>query len=447
MEAALLEMLEVREMRARRQRELLAHYRRPLVSFTMNIAGPVKDSGPIRRGFEMGLEDLRRLLRAEQAAVLHREVKGGHTGWEALLAVDAPARRLKDLTTQLEEYTPLGRLWDMDVLSPSGEKLERAVPRRCLICGAPAHACARSRAHTLSALQEKTGEILRQAIDEADCRLAAQLAQQALLYETGVTPKPGLVDRANRGSHRDMDFFTFQRSAAALYPFFQECARIGRQTRTLPPARTLEKLRFPGKMAEGRMRAATGGVNTHKGAIFSMGILCGALGRMERADWHEPRAVLALCGEMAAGLLEEFQRPGDTVGHALYRDHGITGVRGEAAAGFPAVQALGLPRLEEGLARGKSLNDAACGALLALIAQTQDTNLIHRGGLERQQAVAAELSALLAADPFPSRAVLRQLDRRFMHEALSPGGCADLLGITLMLHFLKTAGTAQAEDA
>ena len=437
MEVTLSEMLEARETRARRQKALLTKYHRPLISFTMNIAGPVKDSALIRRGFGIGLRDLERLLAAERIACLHREELTAHTGCEAILVADAPAERLKALTTGLEEYSGVGRLFDMDVLTPSGEKLERAQPRRCLICGGIAQNCARSRAHSVMELQERTQAILADAADAEDCRFAAQTAQQALLYEIGVTPKPGLVDRSNNGSHHDMDFFTFQRSAAALYPFFEECVQIGRKTRRLSAPETLAPPRFPGKLAEGRMRAATGNVNTHKGAIFSLGLLCGALGRLEREAWREPGTVLAVCAEMCAELMTDLDRPEDTVGGVLYREHGITGARGQAAAGYPAVLRSGLPKLEAGLAEGLDVNDAACAALLSLIAETTDTNMIHRGGLKKQRETARAVAALLETAPFPDRGTLEQLDERFVRDNLSPGGCADLLTMTLMLHFLK----------
>ena len=437
MEVTLMEMLQARETRALRQKWLLEQHQKPLISFSMNIAGPVKDSPSIRRGFDMGLRELERVLAAEQIPCLSREVFRERTGCEALLVLDAPAEALKTLTTQIEEANPLGRLFDMDVLDTAGQKLGRSAPRRCLICGEIAQVCARSRAHSVEQLQEKTGALLAQAIDTADCRFAAQMAQQALLYEVGITPKPGLVDRQNNGSHRDMDFFTFQRSAVALYPYLEACARQGRLTRQKAPAETFSALRLLGKKAEGEMLAATGGVNTHKGAIFSLGVLCGALGRLEREQWTDSARVLALCGQMTAGLLADFDIPGDTVGHQLYREYGITGIRGQAAAGYPAVSEIGLPKLEAGLARGLSLNDAACCALLALMAGTEDTNMIHRGGVEAQREKAAEMAALLEKEPFPSRETMEKLDTAFRQENLSPGGAADLLAMTLMLWFLK----------
>ena len=190
------------------------------------------------------------------------------------------------------------------------------------------------------------------------------------------------------------------------------------------------------------MLHATGGVNTHKGAIFSMGILCGALGRLERAQWGDPSAVLAECVAMTRGLISHdyanlTPETAKTAGQKLYLQYGITGVRGQAESGFPAVLNVGLPELEAALATGKSINEAGCAALLAMLADTADTNMIHRGGYELAKKTAEEIRALLEKEPFPTKETLEALDAEFMRDNLSPGGTADLLALVYLLHFLK----------
>lgn len=446
MEVTLMEMLEARERRAARQRALLDAYGHTMVCFTMNIAGPIKNSPSILRGFLLGKQLLEDQLRVTGTRVLYHEQIQEKTGNEAIYLLDREPLAVKAVTVEIEDQSPLGRLFDMDVLRPDGRKVDRQElglsGRRCLICGGPAQACARSRTHTVAQLQEKTQAVLAAAIREADSKTIARLACQALLYEVATTPKPGLVDRANSGSHRDMDFFTFQASAAALWPYFARCCEIGMDTHSLPPEETFSRLRVPGKLAEGDMLRATAGVNTHKGAIFSMGILCGALGRLERQQRRCPERVLAECAAMTKGLTARdyaglTPETAKTAGQRLYLRYGITGVRGQAEAGFPAVLNIGLPRLEEGLALGKSINEAGCAALIAMLAATVDTNMIHRGGYEAQQQAAGELSALLNREPFPRRETLLALDADYIERNLSPGGTADLLALAYMLHFLK----------
>ena len=444
MEVSLLEMLDARERRAARQRELLGQFGQTLVCFTMNIAGPVKNSPLIARGYCLGRRLLRQQLAAAGMPVVHFEEIREKTGNEAIFLVAAQALAVKAVTTAIEDASPVGRLFDMDVLESTGRKIDRQElgkpGRRCLICGGMAGACARSRAHSVAQLQEKTTRILEEALLEADSRCAARLAVQALLYEVAVTPKPGLVDRENSGSHRDMDVFSFLASGAGLYPYFAQCVKIGRQGDT--PEETFRALRTPGLLAEGQMLSSTGGVNTHKGAIFSMGILCGALGRLERQDWGDADRVLAQCAAMTKGLTAgDFAgltpETAKTAGQKLYLRYGITGVRGQAEAGFPTVGKIGLPKLEAALSAGKSINEAGCAALVSMLADTVDTNMIHRGGYKLAKAASEEAKVLLEQEPFPGVPALEKLNRDYVEKNLSPGGTADLLAMTLMLHFLK----------
>ena len=444
---SLPEMLDARERRVHHQQELQARYHAPLVCFTMNIAGPVKTSPLIRRGFARGRQLLEQQLMRCKMHPLQVDLVQENTGCEAFYVLDADPLEIKKITTLIEDASPLGRLFDMDVLCPDGRKVDREElhleGRRCLICGGPAKVCSSRRIHTVAELQEKTTAILTDTLNELDIRTAAQQAVRALLYEVTTTPKPGLVDRRNSGSHTDMDSFTFMSSAAALSPYFEACARVGRETSALPAAETFAALRPLGCEAEGEMLAATHGVNTHKGAVFSIGIVCAALGRLNRELWAEPARVLAETAAMTAGLTaRDFSditaENAVTAGQKLYLQYGITGIRGQVEAGLPAVLEYGLPALEAGLAAGYNINRAGCGALLAILAHSTDTNIIARSSRERQLALVDELNALLAETPYPDEETLTALDDRFIAENLSPGGSADLLALTYLLHFFKT---------
>ena len=428
MDVRLLDILNAREARARRQQALLSRYQKPLICFTMNIAGPVKVTPAVRGGFLKGGVLLLTRLAEEHCP---------DTGCEGYYVVDAPADRLKAITCAIEENLPLGRLFDMDVLTPAGQKLERPTPRRCLLCDNPAALCGSRRAHSVEALQAATASLLAQ-ISQAE--LIGLLAQKALILEVCCTPKPGLVDRRNSGSHRDMDIFTFFRSIAALGSYFQNCAATGVQTAQLPPEETFRQLRRLGVSAEADMLWATGGVNTHKGAVFTLGLFCGAAGRLQKCG---PEALCTQIAAMTAGVTaRDFAgvTPANavTAGQRLYAQYGITGIRGEAEAGFPAVLHTGLPTLEAGMARGADWNGAGCAALLAILARADDTNLIHRSSRETQLSIRSRLQALLRDTPFPTREALEALDEEFIRKNLSPGGSADLLAASFFLYMLKT---------
>ncbi len=436
------QVLEARERRALRQQALLARYRLPLVSFSMNIAGPVKNTQLIRRGFRLGRRTLLEHLRLSGIHAVQEEQTDTVTGCETLLVTDGEPEQIKKIACSIEDNAPLGRLYDMDVIGTDGAKLERPEPRRCLICGQPARACARSRTHSVEELQDATRTLLKAALEKEDAITAARLAVQALLYEVCVTPKPGLVDRENNGSHRDMDIYTFMASASSLWPYFADCTQTGRQTADRPAPETLAALRPLGVRAECGMLRATGGVNTHKGAVYSMGLLCGALGRLEREKWANPAAVLSEISAMAQGSVERelggvTQESARTAGQWLYALYGIAGVRGEAEKGFPSVTVYGLPVLEEGLAQGKTADEAGAAALLTMLIHTTDTNMAARGGIARGQEAAARVSTVLEDSPYPPKEAVEELDREFIADNLSPGGSADLLSLCWMLHFLK----------
>ena len=409
------QILQVREERVQLQKQLLTEHACPLVCFTMNIAGPVKTSPLIEWGFRFGLDTLTTVL-----PVRHCLTRFLPTGYEAYLSVQIPADQAKSICVGIEEATPLGRLFDMDVLDADGRKLERETERGCLVCGKPGRYCAASRAHSVEQLQHTTQQIL-----------AGELAVQSLLEEASTTPKPGLVDRNNNGSHKDMSLQTFIASANALRPYFTRCVAIGQKTAGL--AETFLSLQQAGIQAEKAMLEATNGVNTHKGAIFTLGILCGCIGRCKSYDANTLCAEAAQMGKIAEQDLA--LATGATAGERLYLQKNLRGIRGEVADGLPSVITIGLPMLRN--AQNLTQEHAAACALLYLIAHVEDTNLYHRGGEEGAAFAKRSVQALLAKNSFPSKEEIEALDQLFIQKNLSPGGCADLLAATLFLEHIQ----------
>lgn len=441
-EVTLQEMLDARDRRAEAQRRLLAERGLPLISFTMNIPGPVKNSPLYRRGFDEGLRQLERALDAAGIAHLSPETLHAVTGNEYLCAVDAPAEAVKAICTRIEEEDPMGRLFDMDVIAPGGSKFARKEERRCLVCSAAGRGCASRRLHSLEELSTAVTRLLTEGLLAADAARVDSLATAALLDEVATTPKPGLVDRDNNGAHRDMTRETFENSAAALRGYWRGCFLTGAETAELPAAEAFARLRPLGMEAEKKMLAATGGVNTHKGAIFTLGTVCGALGRLWRADGPctDPERIAAACAALSGGAVADdfaaLKRRGQarTAGEKLYLSTGLRGIRGEVAAGLPAVLQTALPVLEECFFEGMSRNDAGVVALLHLIARGEDTNMIKRGGEALAADTARTVREALCENSRPSMETVRAWDAYFIENRLSPGGCADLLAVSLFLH-------------
>lgn len=444
-EVTLQEVLDARDRRAEAQRQLLAQYSRPLICFTMNIPGPVKNSPIIRRGFDEGLRMLDSALGEAGIGCVSRQVTRADTGNEYLCAVKAPAAAVKEICARLEDECPMGRLFDMDVIGLDGKKLSRETERPCLVCGAAGRGCASRRLHSLEELSEAVSKLLREGLLTADAERADGMASRALLDEVSTTPKPGLVDRNNNGSHRDMTALTFQISVSALRGFWRDCFLTGARTAALPEKDAFAALRGLGLEAEQKMLAATRGVNTHKGAIFTLGTVCGALGRLwqPEAPCADPESIAAGCSALCSQTVEEdftaLKKGGTahTAGERLYLHSGLRGIRGEVAAGLPAVLETGLPIMESCLDEGMSRNDAGVITLLYLIARGEDTNMIKRGGY----ALAEEMSSLvrteLRKNVLPTMERVRQLDELFIRRDLSPGGCADLLAVSYFLHDWK----------
>ena len=268
-----------------------------------------------------------------------------------------------------------------------------------------------------------------------------ELAVRALLYEAAATPKPGLVDRENNGAHADMDFFTFVDSAVALHDSFAAFARIGAETAALPPREAFRALQRAGVSAERRMLAATRGVNTHKGAIFSLGLLSGAAARCctrPAFDVDDLCGVVrefcrGLCAAAYGGLAAATRL---TNGERTYLRYGFRGVRGEAEDGFPNARNVALPVYLALTARGVPVNDALAHALLHLIAAVDDTNVLARHDAETAAYARSGARRVLEAGGMlteAGRTAVREMDRDFIERRISPGGCADLLAATYFL--------------
>lgn len=437
------QMLAARDARQARLDAALS--RAPLVSFTMNIAGPEKNSPLIRRGFLVGCRRLTDAFAAHGIPLTLLEETDAVTGCEALFAAEGDAQAVKAICAEIEDADELGRLFDMDVIDLSGRKLAREAlglsERGCMVCGAEGRGCAARRLHSVDELQLETARRLRGFFAEADRDAIAALATQSLIDEVRVTPKPGLVDRNNSGSHTDMDLALFEKSAAALTPYWAECMRIGMESAHLASEETFARLRRAGLSAEQTMLAATGGVNTHKGAIFLLGTLCGAAGRLWTADTpcRDTQTLCAECARMTrAPLSAELSRmdaaTSTTAGARLYLQSGMRGARGEIMDGLPGVLTTALPALKNALAHSCDENHAAAIALLHLIARGTDTNMVKRGGADGAAWGARQAKFLLDAAQFPALEDISALDRAFVARNLSPGGCADLLAVTLFLH-------------
>ncbi|WP_058912198.1 triphosphoribosyl-dephospho-CoA synthase CitG [Entomohabitans teleogrylli] len=271
----------------------------------------------------------------------------------------------------------------------------------------------------------------------------ASLVNQALLSELRLTPKPGLVDLRNSGAHRDMDVASFECSTAAITPWMEKFWELGFDAAGVAPEQVLVMLRPVGMACEHDMLAATGGVNTHRGAIFSFGLLSAAAGRLTAQG--QPIEQNRLCDQVARFCRHIVARElsgaegGASLGETLFLRFGLTGARGEAESGFRTVRTQALPVFNRVLEQHGDGNLALLQTLLHLMAWNDDTRLAARGGLEGLYFVQQQAQRLLWKGGVCSEKgieAIQQLDDVLISRHLSPGGSADLLAVTWFLsHF------------
>jgi len=270
-------------------------------------------------------------------------------------------------------------------------------------------------------------------------RVAASAAS-ALLAELETWPKPGLVSHIDAGSHADMDAGTFRASVAAITPFF------GRLTLAGAAGSGMEGLRRIGVEAERAMLEETGGANTHRGAIFGLGLLCAAAGVTWSGAATQPlwsaKTLGATVRQRWGSAIMRGPIPLHSHGTEALRRFGAGGARAQAAAGYPHALEVGLPALRLGRAIAPGDPEAArVQSFFALLESMEDTNLLYRGGtaglrFAQEQAAAFLEEGGIKQAQWRERAAV--VHRAFVARRLSPGGCADLLAITLFLDALAT---------
>ena len=451
-EISLEQLLTAREERANLQQQLLTQYGQTLLCVTLTAVGGVKKNALLDYVFTKTLENLTALFMQLNITPTKEIVRPLATGHEAFFVLPIDGRALKAATIELEESIPLARLWDLDVFDAKNNLLSRSdfalPPRVCLVCGNEAKICARTRKH---AVDEIVAEMQSRAQRHYIAEYIGGQAYSALVQEARLSPKPGLVDTVNNGSHKDMNLHTFEQSAVSLRPFFTQFVLKGMTTAHLPEKQILAEIRPIGLSAEKAMFEATNGINTHKGAIFSFGLVCTAMGRLlaqqnviQSSVKFDINSICSLVAQFAQGLTDELKHYPEyfpvTAGVRLFRKYGLTGARGEAESGFNLIRTL-LPQFDE--FHQLDEEHRLLILLLHLMATNPDTNVVHRGGLDGLNFIQHTARDLLAdhkivLDKNILIQALMKFDIACIELNLSSGGSADLLALAIF--FLSFRG-------
>lgn len=453
-DVSMAKILDARENRVQIQQEMLQKSPSCLLSFTLNIPGPVKVFPYTKWTYEVGISIILKGISLLNGVIIEQKEVKKDTGWEAFFTLNLHPEDMKAYLLEQEEQHPLGRLFDFDILRADGSKLSRQElgfwERTCLLCGNPAFLCGRSRTHSAQELLAKEIEIMENFFVFRLSNHIGQLMQKALFYEVNTSLKPGLVDRLHNGSHKDMCLSTFINSAYSITDYFCQCVKEGLSCdcskKELPLL--FQKLRGIGKQAEKNMLFATQGINTHKGIVFSGGILCAAIGYYISTNSKDISSenILSSLSEICRCMLPELLNDylvltpdtAKTNGEKLYQEYKITGIRGEAKEGFPHLFNVGFPLFQAVLKKGFSLWQAGLITLLHYIAYTEDTNLIIRSDYQLACKIQKDLQQFLAHATYEEQlSILPKLDAFFISRNISPGGSADMLALTYFLYFIQ----------
>jgi triphosphoribosyl-dephospho-CoA synthase len=266
----------------------------------------------------------------------------------------------------------------------------------------------------------------------AEAMRLGSLACESLIAEVELTPKPGLVDRRGAGAHSDLSLSIMKRSAITIEPYFRQMA--AHSTRARPSQALREQLAVIGRDAERAMLRATGGSNSHKGAIWILGLLLSAAAmqgedEIQASEIAETGRQIASFADCAAPRLV-------THGDLVAKTYGVSGARGESLRGFPHVIEIGLPTLRVKRASGATESVARLDTLMSIMSSLDDTCLLYRGGPCALNIAKSGAAAVLRAGgtgtPNGKQRLVR-LDQQLLMLRASPGGSGDLLAATLFL--------------
>jgi len=432
-------ILSAKEKRVLKQKELLNRFpEASLISLSVNIPGSLKLSHEAVVIHEIAHEAILAILERNALVLLEELTQIAITGAETLFTCKSDAPYLKKLMCELENKHPLGRLMDIDVLDGTGKSLSRTAlgfeKRRCFVCEHEALLCARAQKHSYEDLHRHIKILVHQHAWETSMALWCARAMQT---EVELTPKPGLVDQANSGAHHDMDIQTFYRSIRAIQPFAKQFLVTARTYAYESAKDTFARVRTLGIACEKAMFEATHGVNTHKGMIFCLALVCAALGRLKAKEAaFTCKAIQNEIQAMCENLIEEdlaYAKP-NSAGERFFHETGISGIRGVAHSGFAIIFEQSLPFFQT-QQRLYTEEHALKQTLLYLMAHVDDSTLWSRGGIEGLTYAKNEAQKLLHVkdDIEALNTRISAFDTAMIDKNLSPGGSADLLALTWLL--------------
>ncbi len=441
--------MEARDQRAFLKKQIALNGL-PSLSLSLNVPGFPKSNPTVKAFFGYCLHDLIYALKSNQINLIEKDsIEISDAAGDFYLVPCSPGRltlnAIKQVCENFEQSHPLGRFVDADLNDQDGTSVSSGKSKLCFFClERPAIECRREKAHEPEELRSfmfpKMDYYCNQQKEASVIKKLSSLAQQAILLEISLTPKPGLVDKFSNGSHADMNYQTFINSTTAISPWFAELVREGFSYSDSDLTKALPIIRNIGLRMESAMYEATQNINTQKGIIFLMGLSLFACGKLfsqtDQFTIEDFRGIVqGVCKNLVTKEMTDATKPVKSHGEDIFHQYGFGGARGEAESGFATVFEYGLPQMK-GVTE---LNDEVLiKTFLSIAVNNNDTNILYRSNAD----VLENFKKLCkkALDDFNDQNYTAVIDF-CKDENISPGGSADLLAVTIFVHsVIKTYG-------
>lgn len=353
---------------------------------------------------------------------------------------------VKQEMINIEEEHILGRCVDIDVYTVKNDEvigISRSQlhknPRKCFICDLNAKICSRSQTHTINDIKKYFEQVYKQykdnekLIDKLSYKVS-QLGLKAMISEVSTYPSFGLVSPISSGSHKDMNYYTFLNSAMAITPYLKEMFMIGYSYHL--PKYIFDAIRNIGKECEKEMFKATNNINTHKGMIFLMGICMASIGK---ALYHDAEFfhIQDIIKSMVKNILDDFKdintKKTLTHGEKLYLEHRFTGIRGQVKDGLSVIFEYIINKYNDSQLKE---NDLYTQILIELMSKVEDSTIVYRHDIQTLRKVQFDARELLKLGGMLTKEGKKKcydLEKLYIKKNISPGGCADLLAISILL--------------
>jgi len=441
----LTDVLEFRDNRQEKIIELINKYNTTVIVFSLNIVGPIKVFNLSKKTFNEGFSLILRLLNDNNYDIKYICINEQNYGLESYFVVDCNETEIKTKLCRVEDSSTLGRLFDIDVITNKGNKISREdielEGRKCILCNSPVFICSRSRKHSVEDLINKEIEIMYSFFCNKIAQELSSIVVESLILEVNTTPKPGLVDLNNNGSHNDLNIDLFYKSAKDLKPFFKKFFLLGAnfdsEINLLLPS-----LRQIGIEAEKAMFETTSNINTHKGAIFIFSLVLASLGYIYRNYQYSRELLVEMISFLSKNINDDFKNINRknllSNGERIFLNYGIKGVRGEALCGFDIVIKKAINLFNKYIEDGDCFNDSGVFTLLDILLLIDDTNIITRSDYNTLLFFKSKIENNSNLNKKDKIAFIEKLDKEFIKANISAGGSADLLALTYFIFLFES---------